>query len=264
MTGTEFPSPPSGVPPHAVPPHAAAAPPHAMPRVGEDALDEDFELDPAFVEDVAAALRADDKAHARALVAELHYADMADRLERLDSQDRRLLVEAIRDDFNADVLPELAADVRDEVMDALGFEDFATALTELDSDDAVYVAGKLDAAERDQVLSRMPQATRALIEQGLSYSESSAGRLMQRELVAVPNYWTVGETIDYLRSTRTTPDKFHAVFVVDPRHRPQGVVELHRMLTSKRPVKMSDIVDPDRCHSGGYGPRRSGLPVPPA
>ena len=245
MTGTEFPSPPSGVPPHATPPHAAATPQHAMPRVGEDALDEGFELDPGFVEDVAAALRADDKAHARALVAELHYADMADLLERLDSEDRRLLVDAIRDDFNADVLPELAADVRDEVMDALGFEDFATALTELDSDDAVYVAGKLDAAERDQVLARMPQATRALIEQGLSYAESSAGRLMQRELVAVPNYWTVGETIDYLRSTRTTPDKFHAVFVVDPRHRPQGVVELHRVLTSKRPARMQDLITPD-------------------
>ncbi|MHB1204523.1 MAG: magnesium transporter [Rhodospirillaceae bacterium] len=243
MTGTENPSigqagPAPGAPPHATPPHAL------LPK-GEDALDEGFELDPAFVEDVAAALRADDKALARNLVADLHYADMADLLERLDREDRRLLIEAIRDDFNADVLPELAADVRDEVMDALGFEDFATALTELDSDDAVYVVGKLDAAERDQVLARMPQATRALIEQGLSYAESSAGRLMQRELVAVPNYWTVGETIDYLRSTRATPDKFHAVFVVDPRHRPQGVVELHRMLTSRRPVKMSDIVDPE-------------------
>jgi magnesium transporter len=223
-----------------------ARPPHALGTRGDgEALDEDFELDPAFVEDVAAALRADDKERARALVADLHYADMADLLERLDREDRHLLIEAIRDEFNPDVLPELAADVRDEIMDALGFEDVAAALTELDSDDAVYVAGKLDPVERDQVLARMPQASRSLIEQGLSYGEDSAGRLMQRELVAVPNYWTVGETIDYLRATRNAPDRFHAVFVVDPRHRPQGVVELHRMLTSRRPVKMSDIVDPE-------------------
>ena len=91
--------------------------------------------------------------------------------------------------------------MRDEVMDALGFENLAAALDELDSDDAVYVAGKLDRDERDKLLERMPQTTRALIEQGLAYGEDSAGRLMQRELVAVPNYWTVGETIDYLRST---------------------------------------------------------------
>jgi magnesium transporter len=225
--------------PHATPPHALGT------RGDGEALDEDFELDPAFVEDVAAALRADDKERARALVADLHYADMADLLERLDREDRHLLIEAIRDEFNADVLPELAADVRDEIMDALGFEDFAAALAELDSDDAVYVAGKLDPMEREQVLARMPQATRALIEQGLSYGEDSAGRLMQRELVAIPNYWTVGETIDYLRATRNAPHRFHAVFVVDPRHRPQGVVELHRVLTSRRPVKMADIVDPE-------------------
>lgn len=243
MTGTEVPLPPSGGPPAT---SLAGAPAHASPLVGEgDALDEGFELDSAFVEEVAAALRADDRGLARTLVTDLHYADMADLLERLDGEDRRLLVDAIRDDFNADVLPELAGDVRDDVMDALGFEDFAVALTELDSDDAVYVAGKLDREEREKILARMPQATRALIEQGLAYAESSAGRLMQRELVAVPNYWTVGETIDYLRSTRSTPAKFHAVFVVDPRHRPQGVVELHRVLTSKRPVKMADIVDPE-------------------
>jgi len=216
--------------------------PRAAPRRGSvEALDEKFELDPDFVEDVTAALGADDKERARALVHDLHYADMADLLERLDSEDRKSLVEAIRDEFNADVLPELAAEVREEVMNALGFENFTAALEKLDSDDAVYVAGKLDPEERGLVLRRMPDGVRSLIEQGLAYREDSAGRLMQRELVAVPNYWTVGETIDYLRTARNMPDKFYAVFVVDPRHRPQGVVELHRVLTSKRPVMMRDI-----------------------
>src|SRR6185437_3251233 len=112
---------------------------------------------------------------ARALVADLHYADMADLLERLDREDRHLLIEAIRDEFNADVLPELAAEVRDEVMDALGFEDIAVALTELDSDDAVYIAGKLDPAERAAVLARTPHAVRSVIEHGLAYGEHSAG-----------------------------------------------------------------------------------------
>jgi len=228
--------------------HRNLTPPSAH-RPGQmpdgDGADEHFEIDPAFVEEVAAALRADDKTRAHALTHDLHYADMADLLEHLDAEDRRLLVEAVRQDFNADVLPELAGDVRDEVMDALGFEDFAVALTELDSDDAVYVASKLDADERAQVLTRVPQALRMLIEQGVSFGEDSAGRLMQRELVAVPNYWTVGETIDYLRAARNVPEKFYTVFVVDPRHRPQGVVDLHRVVTAKRPVKMADLVDPD-------------------
>jgi len=225
--------------PYAPPPQRAAR------RAAAEALDEHFELDPAFVDEVGATLRADDRDQVRALVGELHYADMADLIERLDQEDRRLLVDAIRETFNPDVLPELAADVRDEVMDALGFEDLAYALRELDSDDAVYIAGKLDPDERTQLLGRMPPETRNLIEQGIAYGEHTAGRLMQRELVAVPNYWTVGETIDYLRSGRKTPEKFYAVFVVDPRHRPVGVVELHRLVKSKRPEHMRDLIDPE-------------------
>jgi magnesium transporter len=207
--------------------------------------DEAFGLDAAFVDDVAVALRSDNRTKVRDMVADLHYADMADLLERLDSQDRRLLVETIRDDFNADVLPELAEAVRDDVMEALGFEDFAAALSELDSDDAVYVASKLSAEERTQVAARMSQASRMSIEQGLAYAENSAGRLMQREFVAVPNYWTVGETIDYMRAVLNLPEKFYAVFVVDPRNRPQGMVELSRLLRSKRPERMKDLFDHD-------------------
>jgi magnesium transporter len=229
--------------PHTSPPASSAHP--TVRRAHESALDESFDLDAGFVESVVSALVANDEDQARALVGGLHHADMADLLERLDRESRRQLVVAMRSDFNADVLPELVTDVRDEVMDALGFENLAAALDELDSDDAVYVAGKLAPDEREKLLERVPQTTRALIEQGLAYGEDSAGRLMQRELVAVPNYWTVGETIDYLRSTINVPDKFYAVFVVDPRHRPQGMVELHRVLTSKRPVRMKDIADKD-------------------
>jgi magnesium transporter len=214
-------------------------------HTARDEADDTFGLSDDFVTVVASALRANDLVQARALVHDLHYADMAQLLERLDREDRVLLVEAVRDEFNADVLPELAHEVRDEVIDALGFEDFAVALTELDSDDAVYVAGKLDPDERVQILRRMPDAMRTTIEQGLSYGESAAGRLMQREYVAVPNYWSVGDTIDYLRTSRYLPEKFYAVFVVDPRHRPVGSVDLSRILRSPRPVVMGTIVDPE-------------------
>ncbi len=207
--------------------------------------DDTFGLDAEFVEEVTAALRSNNAGRVNVLVADLHYADMADLLERLDSQGRRLLIESMRDHFQADVLPELAEAVRDEVMKALGFQDFAAALSQLDSDDAVYVASKLSVTERAQVAARMPAESRLLIEQGLAYAENSAGRLMQREFVAVPNYWTVGETIDYMRAVQTLPEKFYAVFVVDPRNKPLGMVELSRLLRAKRPERMQDLFDKD-------------------
>ncbi|MBM3514112.1 MAG: magnesium transporter [Alphaproteobacteria bacterium] len=217
----------------------------ATPHRAASEAGDHFGLDAAFVDGVAEALRSDDKERIRKRVGGLHHADMADLIEHLDDDDRRLLIEAVREDFNPEVLPELAPQVRDTVMDALGFEDFAAALSELDSDDAIHIASKLTEDERAAIAKRMPQATRMLIEQGLAHPVDSAGRLMQRELVAVPNYWTVGETIDYMRAAQNLPDRFYVIFVVDARHRPRGMVELSRLLRSKRPEKMQDLIEKD-------------------
>ncbi len=241
MTSVEAPPAPPA-PPSQDP---VSAQPRSTRRAVAGALDEHFELDPGFIYRATALIRAGQTDQVRTMVGDLHYADMANLLERLNVADRRAVVDVMRDGFNPDVLPELTAEVRDEVIDVLGFEDIALALRELDSDDAVYLAGKLDPEERTKVLARLPADNRVLIEQGLAYGEHTAGRIMQRELVAVPNYWTVGETIDYLRSGRRTPEKFYVVFVVDPKHRPQGVVELHRILKSKRIERISDLADPE-------------------
>jgi len=209
----------------------------------KDPLDETFSLHPEFVSKVVGALDDDDRASIIRLVAELHYADMADLLEHLEPLDRARLVENMRDNFNSDVLPELDEAVRDDVMDALGYEDFAAAVIELDSDDALDVVGKLDLMERNQILDRLPESYRKLLQHGLEFQDETAGRLMQRELAIVPDYWTVGETLDYLRTAKDLPADFYVIFVVDPRHRPIGMVELSRLVCSHRPVNMRDIVN---------------------
>ncbi|MEI6283314.1 MAG: magnesium transporter, partial [Alphaproteobacteria bacterium] len=139
----------------------------------------------------------------------------------------------------------LDTEIREDILEHLPPATLAKALGEMESDDAADVVDDLDAGKRAQVLAAMPDTERAAIETSLAYEDETAGRLMQREMVAVPNYWSVGETIDYLRSGRRTPEKFYVVFVVDPRHRPQGVVELHRILKAKRIERISDLVDPE-------------------
>jgi magnesium transporter len=210
-----------------------------------ESLNETFGLHPMFVDAVDDALLKKKKKQVRKLVADLHPADLADLLEHLEPKQCQRLVEVLKDQFNPDVLPELDDAVRDTVMHAMGFEDFAQALTQLDSDEAVYIAGLLEPERREALLEKLPAADRMQIEQSLSYGEETAGRLVQREVVAVPDYWTVGETIDYLRAARKLPDEFYVVFVVDPRHRPVGLVDLNRLVRSRRPVKMRDIVNPD-------------------
>jgi len=206
--------------------------------------DDSYGLLPEFVGQVHDALEASDEALIRDLVEPLHHADMADLIETLGGEDRALLVRATKGIFNADILPELDDAVRAEVVEELGYEDFAACLREVESDDAVYLAGQLDDDERTEVLAKLPTELRALIETALALPEYCAGRLMQRELVAVPSYWTVGETIDYLRSGARLPEEFYQIFIVDPRHRPVGNVRLSALLRSRRPVRLSEIMDP--------------------
>ncbi len=204
-----------------------------------------YGLNPAVVRAIREALGRGDGGRVRRLVYPLHQSDVADLLERLTPEERRRAVDAVRDSLNPEVLTELDEAVRDEVVEQLGAESVAAAVAALDIDDAVEVIEDLDADVQQQVLDAIPAEERVLVEESLAYPEDSAGRRMQRETVAVPAYWTVGETIDHLRETKDLPDDFYDIFAVDPKHRPVGAVPLSRVLRSRRPVRIANIMRTD-------------------
>ncbi|MEK0082429.1 magnesium transporter [Benzoatithermus flavus] len=200
-----------------------------------------LELSDALVEKVRAALAVGDTSAAAALAAPLHAADLADLLERLDGEARRALIAALGPAFDADTLPHLDEYVRDQVIEALGPEATGEVVARLETDDAVEVLADLDEAEQAAILAGLPLPERAAIEQGLAFPEYSAGRLMQRDAVAVPEYWTVGQTIDYLRAQPDLPDEFYDIFLIDPRFRVVGAVPLSRVLRSRRAVPLKEL-----------------------
>ena len=216
----------------------------STPHASEETTDE--ALSPAFVRSVVDAVDRGDKAQARELVLPLRPADTAELLELLRSDERRDLVEMLGSDLNPEVLSELDESVRDHVMELLDPKDIAAALTEMDSDDAVYLLEDMDEAEQREILDQLPASERAALEQSLDYPEYSAGRLMQRELVAVPPFWDVGQTLDYLREAEELPHEFYEIFVVDAGHKPIGTVPLSRVTRSKRPVKISEIMETEQ------------------
>jgi magnesium transporter len=69
---------------------------------------------------------------------------------------------------------------------------------------------------------------------------------MQAEFIAVRPTWTVGHTIDYLRSTEDLPHRFYELYVVDAAHRLLGAVALDQLLRTKRPVPLAEVMIPDR------------------
>ena len=207
-------------------------------------------LDTSLVEAVVAALAAGDAEAVGRLIEPLHAADTADLLQGLGSDQRRLLLGIITKELLPAVLPELDDTVRDEIIAELGLAETAAAVADLETDDALLVISDLDAEDQKLVLAAMPPPDRALIAQALAYPEYSAGRLMQRELVALPLFWTVGETIDHLRQTAEhdadlLPTAFYDVFVVDPKHRPVGSLSLSRLIRARRQVPLSALMQTD-------------------
>ena len=207
--------------------------------------EEMFGLSRELVEDILAALAAGQDDRVRELILPLHYADAADLFERVDSEDRRRLLGIMGPEFDAEILPALNEDVQEEVIEFMGLAGVAAAIGDLDSDDAVHLAGQLEDEDREKLMESLPSDERAIIEQGLSYPEYSAGRLMQREMVTVPAHWTVGEAIDFFRTGVELPEDFYKIFVLDADQRPKGMVKLSALLRVQRPTPLLDIMDED-------------------
>jgi magnesium transporter len=218
-------------------------PPVAASAAGADSRhDEDDRLKPEFVEEVADRIEAGDSEGARALVEPLHPADVADLFELLGSDERRALAAALTDLLDGDVLAEMNEHVRDELIDALDPHQVAEIAGELETDDAVAIIEDMEEDDQRAVLRALDPDDRAAIEEALAFPEESAGRLMQRELIAVPEHWTVGHVIDYLRAGEELTTDFWEVFVVDERHHPVGTCMLSWILRSPRPIAIADVM----------------------
>ena len=211
-----------------------------------DVLDGDGRLRRSFVSEVVASLDANDAAATRALVDPLHEADIADLFELIPGDYRQDLAKALGDKLDADVIAEMNDWVREELLDVLTANEVAAVVSELDTDDAVSIIEELDEDDRREVMRALDPDDRAAIEEALSYPEESAGRLMQRDLVAVPEHWTIGAIIDFIATEPDLPTDFWEVFVVSPAHHPTGTIRLSWLLTQKRDAVVGDVMQRDQ------------------
>ena len=206
------------------------------------APEEPVDLTPQFAQDVLGALGKGQARRVEALLEALHWADIADLLGWASPEERFHLVEILRPDFDPEILTELSDDITEEVVAQLGVKIIAEAISELESDDAVDVVEDLPKQDRQEIMQALPAQDRADLETALSYPEYSAGRLLQRQCITVPDFWTVGQTIDFLRASSNLPDDFYDIFVVDPRHHPVGAVRLSKLLRAARAVAIRDLM----------------------
>ncbi|MBT3887249.1 MAG: magnesium transporter [Rhodospirillaceae bacterium] len=202
-------------------------------------------LDPEVIEAVVAALDEADTEKAKTLAISLHWSDLADLLETLNHDRRENLVEAIAAEVPANVLTELDESVRERVIEQLGLSHVANVVSDLEADDVIEIVEELDSAEREEVLDALSDDDRSMVEEGLSYPEDSAGRLMQRSVVDMPSHWSVGQAIDFLREADDLPRDFYDIFLVDPNQRPLGAIPLSRILATRRHVALNALMIAD-------------------
>ena len=222
--------------------HSDAAEDAAAEVRVDERLDEENTLTKKFVRRVRDALEAGETGQVYDLVEPLHPADVADLFELIEADERPPLAKAISDLMSGEVFAELNDHVRELLVESLPAGAVADIAEQLDTDDAVAMLEDLDEDDQQAVLAEMEPEDRAAIETALSYPEESAGRLMSRDFVAVPEHMTVGDLIDFLREGHDLANEFWEIFIVDARHHPVGTCALSWILRAPRSIALTDVM----------------------
>ncbi|WP_306119970.1 MULTISPECIES: magnesium transporter [unclassified Roseitalea] len=215
------------------------------PRADFDAAgiySEDGAIRADFLDQIDTAIRTGSEEALAQAVGPLHASEIGDLLQTLEPAERQELVALLGERFDYSALTHIDDAARRDIVTVLPNEQIALALQQIDSDDAVYILEDMDEAEQADILARIPFTERIRLRRSLDYPEDSAGRRMQADFVAVPPYWNVGQTIDYLRDNEDLPVSFAQIFVIDPTFRLVGAVDLDRILRAQRDVRIEQIM----------------------
>ncbi len=200
-------------------------------------------LGPKMINSIIIALNEDDKIHVRKIVEGLDEYDLAKLLETLDFHQRQKLVEILGDHINPDVFPELNEVVQEQIIDSLDENQIVDIVNELDSDDAVEILEHMDDDEQKSIISRLNPELKYQVQSSLNYPEDSAGRIMSREFVSMPDDWTVKEAKQFLLTDENLPDEFYTIFLTDEKYRPTGEISLDKLLRAKAAERLNSIMD---------------------
>lgn len=219
-----------------------------MSQLNEQSLprDEWGTIAPDFLQSMAEALEGGNLKAVRQATRDLHAADLSDLIEALDQPNRLKLISSLGRSFNVEALPELDEGVRDELLEALPNQVIASAITKLDTDDAVYLLEDMEPSEQADILAKLSKTDRATLNRALDYPEDTAGRLMQTEFVAAPEFWTVQQALEYVNSAEDIPEQFVEIYVVDPAFHLKGTVPLARLLRSKRSARLAEVMQEEQ------------------
>ena len=201
-------------------------------------------LGPKFVNSIVIGLNEDDDIHVKKIIEGLDEYDLARLIEVLDVHHRMKLVKLLGDKIDPAVFPELNEVVQEQVLETLNENQIVKIVNELDSDDAVEILENMNDEEQEHIISRLDPELKYQVKSSLNYPEDSAGRIMSRDFVSIPDNWTVREARQYLLNNEELPDDFYTIFLVDEKTlKPTGEIALDKLLRAKGDEKLNSIMD---------------------
>lgn len=200
-----------------------------------------FELTKDFLGIVRNKIEARDASWLVANVLELHYADIAEIVDKLSNDEAKYIYFLVDEDTQADILMELEEEVRDRFIASLSTKQIADQLEKLDSDDAADILGEFSKAQIQEVISQMEDEAAEDIVDLLNYDENTAGGLMQKEFFQAHVDWPVKRALVELRKQAADVEKVYNIFVVNSIDQLVGVLSLKRILFAGPNATIEDL-----------------------
>ena len=194
-----------------------------------------------FIDKIIVDIEAANNLEIKSSLKDLHAADIAELLEFLSTNQRTYLLNQLDSEDYTDVLAELDDSIIDQTVNLLQHEKVAKSISDMETDDAVGLIESLEPDTQKKILDKVSAEDREIFNESLNYPEDTAGRRMQKEIVSMPSFWTVGQAIDYLRDEEELPEDFFELFIVDPGNKPLGSVSVSKVLRSNRKIRLNDI-----------------------
>ena len=179
-------------------------------------------------------------------LADIHYADLAEIFELLETTEVIFLVKIFDKQKIADALAEIDEDLREIILEKLSAKEIAEKIIELDTDDATDVISELTEERQERVFSQIKDAElTGDIKELLKYDEDTAGGLMAKELVSVNENLSISKCLDEIRKQAKNVTRVHSIYVVDSKNRLKGRLSLKDVVTAKSRSKVKDIYIPN-------------------
>ncbi len=201
-----------------------------------------FQLTTDYLEKVVQLIANKDRIALRQLLKDIHFADIAELLEKLNSEEATYLIKSLESEITSEALMELDEDDREKILNRLSPIEIAKEIEEMDTDDAADVVAELDDHIQKKVIEKIEDEEHASdIVELLNYEEDTAGALMAKELVKVKETWTVASCVREMRRQAENVTRVHSIYVTDKDDKLKGRLSLKDLLTASTKTHISDV-----------------------